>query len=118
MSAHCLIRRDGEIVQYVPFDQRAWHAGVSLYQGRDRCNDFSIGIELEGTDLLPYTEAQYRTLQVVTALLAEHYPPLVANIAGHCDIAPRPQDRSRAGVRLGSLSGISGTTRRVRRRYA
>ena len=77
-----------EIVQYVPFDQRAWHAGVSLYQGRDRCNDFSIGIELEGTDLLPYTEAQYRTLQAVTALLAEHYPPLVANIAGHCDIAP------------------------------
>ena len=88
VSAHCLIRRDGEIVQYVPFDQRAWHAGVSLYQGRDRCNDFSIGIELEGTDLLPYTEAQYRTLQAVTALLAEHYPPLVANIAGHCDIAP------------------------------
>ena len=88
MSAHCLIRRDGEIVQYVPFDQRAWHAGVSLYQGRARCNDFSIGIELEGTDLLPYTEAQYRTLQAVTALLAEHYPPLVANIAGHCDIAP------------------------------
>ena len=66
----------------------ARHAGVSLYQGRDRCNDFSIGIELEGTDLLPYTEAQYRTLQAVTALLAEHYPPLVANIAGHCDIAP------------------------------
>ena len=88
VSAHCLIRRDGEIVQYVPFDQRARHAGVSLYQGRDRCNDFSIGIELEGTDLLPYTEAQYRTLQAVTALLAEHYPPLVANIAGHCDIAP------------------------------
>jgi AmpD protein len=88
VSAHCLIRRDGEIVQYVPFDQRAWHAGVSLYQGRERCNDFSIGIELEGTDQLAYTEAQYRTLQAVTALLAEHYPPLAAHIAGHCDIAP------------------------------
>lgn len=88
VSAHCLIRRDGEIVQYVPFGQRAWHAGVSLYQGRERCNDFSIGIELEGTDQLAYTEAQYRTLQAVTALLAEHYPPLAAHIAGHCDIAP------------------------------
>lgn len=118
VSAHCLIRRDGEIVQYVPFDQRAWHAGVSLYQGRDRCNDFSIGIELEGTDQLPYTEAQYRALQAVTALLAEHYPPLAANIAGIAISPPAARDRSRAGVRLGSLSGISGTTRRARRRYA
>ena len=62
VSAHCLIRRDGEIVQYVPFDKRAWHAGVSCYQGRERCNDFSIGIELEGTDTLAYTDAQYRQL--------------------------------------------------------
>lgn len=53
VSAHCLIRRDGEVVQYVPFDKRAWHAGVSMYQGRERCNDFSIGIELEGTDTTP-----------------------------------------------------------------
>lgn len=66
VSAHCLIRRDGEIVQYVPFDQRQWHAGVSVHQGRERCNDFSIGIELEGTDQLAHTEAQYRTLQAVT----------------------------------------------------
>lgn len=66
VSAHCLIRRDGEIVQYVPFDKRAWHAGVSSYHGRERCNDFSIGIELEGTDTQAYTEAQYQQLVVIT----------------------------------------------------
>ena len=66
VSAHCLIRRDGEIVQYVPFDKRAWHAGVSSYRGRERCNDFSIGIELEGTDTLAYTDAQYQQLVAVT----------------------------------------------------
>lgn len=88
VSAHCLIRRDGQIVQYVPFDKRAWHAGVSQYQGRERCNDFSIGIELEGTDTLPYTEAQYRQLAAVTALLIAHYPAIAQHIAGHSDIAP------------------------------
>lgn len=88
VSAHCLIRRDGEIVQYVPFDKRAWHAGVSCYQGRERCNDFSIGIELEGTDTLPYTEAQYRQLAALTRLLAAHYPALGNHITGHSDIAP------------------------------
>ncbi|WP_433960764.1 1,6-anhydro-N-acetylmuramyl-L-alanine amidase AmpD [Enterobacter kobei] len=62
VSAHCLIRRDGEVVQYVPFDKRAWHAGVSMYHGRERCNDFSIGIELEGTDTTPYTDSQYQQL--------------------------------------------------------
>lgn len=69
VSAHCLIRRDGEIVQYVPFDKRAWHAGVSSYHGRERCNDFSIGIELEGTDTQAYTEAQYQQLVVITQAL-------------------------------------------------
>jgi len=88
VSAHCLIRRDGEIVQYVPFHLRAWHAGVSCYQGREACNDFSIGIELEGTDTLPYTEAQYAALQAVTRLLTEHYPQIAENITGHSDIAP------------------------------
>lgn len=88
VSAHCLIRRDGEIVQYVPFHLRAWHAGVSRYQGREACNDFSIGIELEGTDVLPYTDAQYQALQRVTRLLARHYPQLAENITGHSDIAP------------------------------
>lgn len=88
VSAHCLIRRDGEIIQYVPFDLRAWHAGVSCYQGREACNDFSVGIELEGTDVLPYTDAQYQALQAVTRLLAKHYPQIVENITGHSDIAP------------------------------
>ena len=88
VSAHCLIRRDGEIVQYVPFDKRAWHAGVSCYQGRERCNDFSIGIELEGTDTLAYTDAQYRQLAAITDLLITRYPAIANNIAGHSDIAP------------------------------
>ncbi|OON40063.1 N-acetylmuramoyl-L-alanine amidase [Izhakiella australiensis] len=89
VSAHCLIRRDGEIVQYVPFNQRAWHAGVSCWQGRESCNDFSIGIELEGTDVLPYTDAQYQSLTRVTRLLMQHYPLTAENITGHSDIAPQ-----------------------------
>lgn len=88
VSAHCLIRRDGEIVQYVPFDKRAWHAGVSQYQGRERCNDFSIGIELEGTDTLAYTDAQYQQLVAVTRALIDRYPDIANNMTGHCDIAP------------------------------
>lgn len=88
VSAHCLIRRDGEIVQYVPFDLRAWHAGVSSYHGREACNDFSIGIELEGTDILPYTDAQYQALQALTKLLIAHYPAIANHITGHSDIAP------------------------------
>ncbi len=75
-------------MQYVPFDKRAWHAGVSCYQGRERCNDFSIGIELEGTDTLAYTDAQYRQLAAVTDLLIALYPAIAENIAGHSDIAP------------------------------
>lgn len=88
VSAHCLIRRDGEIVQYVPFDKRAWHAGVSLYRGRERCNDFSIGIELEGTDTLPYTDAQYQQLTEITDTLIQVYPAIADHMTGHCDIAP------------------------------
>lgn len=88
VSAHCLIRRDGEIVQYVPFDKRAWHAGVSCYEGRERCNDFSIGIELEGTDTLPYTDAQYQQLAAVTQTLIAHYPAMADHMTGHSDIAP------------------------------
>lgn len=75
-------------MQYVPFDKRAWHAGVSSYQGRERCNDFSIGIELEGTDTLAYTDAQYQQLAAVTDLLITIYPAIAANITGHSDIAP------------------------------
>lgn len=88
VAAHCLIRRDGEIVQYVSFDKRAWHAGVSQFRGRENCNDFSIGIELEGTDSEPYTGAQYRALQQVTQLLLQHYPLTPSRITGHSDIAP------------------------------
>lgn len=88
VSAHCLIRRDGEIVQYVPFHLRAWHAGVSCYQGREACNDFSVGIELEGTDTLPYSDEQYMALEAVTRLLTEQYPQMAAHITGHSDIAP------------------------------
>ena len=93
VSAHLLIRRDGGLVQYVPFDQRAWHAGVSQFQGRQRCNDFSIGIELEGSVNQAYTEQQYQQLTAVTKLLFAHYPQLSRHtIAGHSDIAPGRKD--------------------------
>lgn len=89
VSAHLLIRRDGELVQFVDFDQRAWHAGPSCFRGRENCNDFSIGIELEGTDEEPYTDAQYRVLAGVTRALQDRYPALgPERIVGHCDIAP------------------------------
>jgi len=89
VSAHILIRRDGSITQYVPFGMRAWHAGVSQYQGRSACNDFSIGIELEGTDTIPYTDAQYENLAALVAALLSTYHTLSAErIAGHSDIAP------------------------------
>lgn len=89
VSAHCLIRRDGEIIQYVDFNRRAWHAGVSSWQGRERCNDYSIGIELEGTDSTPYTKQQYLALAEVTRVLQQHYPEITnERIVGHEDIAP------------------------------
>ncbi|TXH04738.1 MAG: 1,6-anhydro-N-acetylmuramyl-L-alanine amidase AmpD [Nevskiaceae bacterium] len=89
VSAHCLIRRDGALTQYVAFDQRAWHAGKSQYRGRERCNDFSIGIELEGCDRKPFTQAQYRRLTRVTRALLRAYPRLARDrIVGHSDIAP------------------------------
>ncbi|MDV6340992.1 1,6-anhydro-N-acetylmuramyl-L-alanine amidase AmpD [Nitrosomonas sp. Is24] len=86
VSAHFFIRRDGAIIQFVPCMKRAWHAGVSQWQGRERCNDFSIGIELEGSDTTPFTDAQYETLIGLTRCLSEHYP--IQSIAGHSDIAP------------------------------
>ena len=89
VSSHALIRRDGELVQYVPFHRRAWHAGASSYRGRERCNDFSIGIELEGTDERPYEPVQYRTLVELIVALCGAYPSLsVERIAGHSDVAP------------------------------
>jgi len=88
VSAHLFIRRDGEIIQYVPFDKRAWHAGLSSFGGRKNCNDFSIGIELEGTDTAPYTDAQYNKLTEVTQYLMTHFPITKERICGHSDIAP------------------------------
>ena len=89
VSAHALIRRNGTITQFVPFGKRAWHAGRSQYQGRSACNDFSVGIELEGTDTTPYTEPQYESLAALVAALLATYPTLSAErIAGHSDIAP------------------------------
>jgi len=89
VSAHLLVRRDGECIQYVPFNLRAWHAGPSCYQGREACNDYSIGIELEGTETTPYTDAQYQKLAALIRLLVAHYPKLsTKDITGHSDIAP------------------------------
>lgn len=86
VSAHFLIRRSGELLQFVPCAKRAWHAGESAWCGRSRCNDFSIGIELEGANDVPYAEPQYRVLAQLTRALQSAYP--IADIAGHCDIAP------------------------------
>jgi AmpD protein len=86
VSSHFLIRRDGALVQFVPCAKRAWHAGVSTWRGRERCNDFSVGIELEGTDAVPYASAQYATLARLTRALRRRYP--IAGVAGHADIAP------------------------------
>ena len=89
VSAHCLIRRDGSIIQYVSFDDKAWHAGISCFNGVEKCNDFSIGVELEGTDDIPYEDAQYQQLAKLTSSLQQHYPLISnKNIVGHCDIAP------------------------------
>lgn len=89
VSAHVLISRDGELTQYVPFTARAWHAGRSFYCGRTACNDFSVGIELEGTDELPYAAGQYHVLAELIGALRRGYPSLAnAEVVGHSDIAP------------------------------
>ncbi|MDP1614149.1 MAG: 1,6-anhydro-N-acetylmuramyl-L-alanine amidase AmpD [Sulfuritalea sp.] len=86
VSAHFLVRRDGELIQFVPCARRAWHAGVSIWQGRENCNDFSIGIELEGCDRLPFEDAQYRALNRLLTQLRRRYP--IDAVVGHSDIAP------------------------------
>ncbi|MDH2916706.1 MAG: 1,6-anhydro-N-acetylmuramyl-L-alanine amidase AmpD [Gallionella sp.] len=86
VSSHFLIRRDGRIIQFVPCRRRAWHAGVSEWRGRTRCNDFSIGIELEGSDFVPFESPQYLALAKLTRLLKRIYP--IRDIVGHSDIAP------------------------------
>ena len=86
VSSHFLIRRDGTLIQFVSCLDRAWHAGQSCWQGRERCNDFSIGIELEGDDDSPFEDAQYATLNLLIARLTKKYP--IQSITGHSDIAP------------------------------
>jgi len=89
VSSHLLIRRDGNITQYVPFHERAWHAGLSNFDGADNCNDFSIGIELEGADHIAYTEEQYIALSSCCRALIDAYPMLSEEtIVGHCDVSP------------------------------
>ena len=98
VSAHVLIRRDGAVVQFVPFTKRAWHAGLSEHCGRQGCNDFSIGIELEGTDELPYTGDQYTALAALSKLLMSKWSEITPDrIVGHSDIAPgRKSDPGRS----------------------
>jgi len=89
VSAHLLVRRDGEVIQFVPFTERAWHAGKSRFRGRSRCNDFSIGIELEGDDDTAYDDRQYQVLAAVLRAVSQTYPDLSPReIAGHCDVSP------------------------------
>ena len=87
VSAHFFVRRDGRVIQFVPCLKRAWHAGESCWQGKSRCNDFSLGIELEGSDAMPFTDTQYAALNRLTMALREAYP--IRGIAGHSDIAPQ-----------------------------
>lgn len=86
VSAHFLLRRNGEMIQFVSCEQRAWHAGQSCWQGRTRCNDFSVGIELEGCDDRPFEDAQYRQLLALLRVLRANYP--ITAVVGHSDIAP------------------------------
>ena len=86
VSSHFLIRRSGRIVQFVACDQRAWHAGKSSWNGRDDCNDYSVGIELQGNDALPYSKSQYQSLWQLLDALRSRYP--IEAVAGHCHIAP------------------------------
>ena len=89
VSAHCLINRAGEITQYVNFNDRAWHAGISCFEGREKCNDFAIGIELEGSNEQPFTTQQYVSLQRLTQEIMRAYPLITKErIVGHCDVSP------------------------------
>ncbi|MFD1806879.1 1,6-anhydro-N-acetylmuramyl-L-alanine amidase AmpD [Pasteurella oralis] len=89
VSAHCLIDRQGNITQYVSFSDRAWHAGISEFQGRAKCNDFAIGIELEGSNLQPFTSQQYNALVTLTQQIMQAYPLItIERIVGHCDVSP------------------------------
>jgi AmpD protein len=114
VSSHFFIRRDGALVQFVPCARRAWHAGVSSWRGRPSCNDFSVGIELEGTDDLPYATPQYAMLARLAKALCRRYP--VSDMVGHSDVAPgRKTDPGPAfdWPRLGRLLGAAPTSGRA-----
>ena len=109
VSSHALIKRSGEIVQFVPFHERAWHAGQSEYQGRERCNDFSIGIELEGTDSDIFEDAQYQQLARLITALQSAYPAISDNITGHSDISPGRKKDPGTGFDWDKLKGHLNT---------
>jgi len=107
VSAHLFIKRTGEIVQFVPFHKRAWHAGESAFAGKTRCNDFSVGIELEGTDDVPYEKLQYDRLAEIIRLLMLAYPAITPErIVGHADIAPGRKTDPGPAFDWGHLKGI------------
>ena len=109
VSSHVFIRRDGSLIQFVPFSRRAWHAGASCYRDREDCNDYSIGIELEGEDETPYTDRQYEVLvKTISALQATYTDLCARRIAGHCDVAPnRKSDPGPAFDWLRLYDGLS-----------
>lgn len=107
VSAHLLLHRDGQLTQYVPFDKRAWHAGQSQWRDRSNCNDFSIGIELEGTDDIPYTDDQYHALKNLLQCLKRTYPSII-DVAGHSDIAPGRKIDPGPAFDWSRLEGVGG----------
>ncbi|MBL4712766.1 MAG: 1,6-anhydro-N-acetylmuramyl-L-alanine amidase AmpD [Gammaproteobacteria bacterium] len=106
VSAHILIKRTGEVVQFVPFNERAWHAGQSMFEGRNVCNDFSIGIELEGTDTDEFEDIQYEKLGQLIIALRNTYPKIADHITGHSDIAPGRKKDPGSGFDWNTLDGI------------
>ncbi|MFZ9085462.1 MAG: 1,6-anhydro-N-acetylmuramyl-L-alanine amidase AmpD [Steroidobacteraceae bacterium] len=109
VSAHLLIRRDGEVVQFVPLHRRAWHAGAGCWEGRERCNDYSIGIELEGADEVVYEEAQYESLTGLLGCLQAAYPALLpARVVGHSDVAPGRKTDPGPAFDWGRVPGAAG----------
>ncbi len=110
VSAHFFVRRTGQIIQFVPCGRRAWHAGQSSWRGRPRCNDFSIGVELEGCDVRPYTARQYARLVALAAALARRYP--ITAIVGHSDIAPGRKTDPGSAFDWGRLRALRARVRR------
>lgn len=112
VSSHLFVRREGKLIQFVPFSRRAWHAGASCYRDRQNCNDFSIGIELEGEDATPYSDSQYVVLTRIIDVLQATYPSLSARrVAGHCDVSPnRKSDPGPAFDWLRLYDGLSNNT--------